>query len=142
GKKDSKDYKIYIILGDGELQEGQIWEAIMAANNFKLDNLIAIVDFNHLQISGNISEVMDIGSPGAKFESFGWNVKYIDGHNIDEIVNALDDSTKKPNGRPTAIIAETIKGKGVSYMEGKAEWHGIVPDEEELEIAIRELLGG
>ena len=140
GKMDNKNYRVYCILGDGEIEEGQIWEAAMTANKYKLDNLCVIVDNNNLQIDGTIEEVMSSYPIDEKFKSFGFQVINIDGHNIQEIIDAFDVA-KNVKGKPTCIIAKTIKGKGVSFMENKAEWHGKAPSEEEYKIAIEELGG-
>ena len=137
-KMDNKDYRVYVILGDGEIEEGQVWEAAMTANKYKLDNLCVIVDNNNLQIDGTIEEVMSSYPIDEKFKSFGFNVLNIDGNNIEEIINAFE-SAKKTKDKPTCIIAKTIKGKGVSFMENKAEWHGKAPNEEEYIQAMREL---
>ena len=135
---DNKPNKVWAFLGDGELQEGQIWEAAMSAAHFKLRNLIAVVDNNGLQIDGPNDEVMKVDPITEKFRSFGWEVLEVDGHNFEEISKiyqkALDVSNK-----PTAIIAHTIKGKGISFMENKAGWHGKAPNEEELQKALSEL---
>lgn len=140
GRLDKKDYRVYTIIGDGELQEGQIWEAAMSTAHYKLDNLTAIVDFNGLQIDGSNEEVMNVSPVDKKFESFGWNVIVIDGHDIEAIKEALDKA-KEVKGRPTAIIAKTVKGKGVSFMENKADWHGTAPNEEQKIQALNELKG-
>lgn len=140
GKMDNKNYRVYCILGDGEIEEGQIWEAAMTANKYKLDNLCVIVDNNNLQIDGTIEEVMSSYPIDEKFKSFGFQVININGHNIQEIIDAFDVA-KNVKGKPTCIIAKTIKGKGVSFMENKAEWHGKAPSEEEYKIAIEELGG-
>ena len=132
--------RVYCICGDGELQEGQIWEAAMSASHYKLDNLCVIVDNNNLQIDGNVNKVMNIYPLDEKFKSFGFEVINIDGHNIPEIIKSFEQA-KKVKGKPTAIIANTIKGKGVSYMENQAGWHGKAPNEEEYEIAMKELRG-
>ncbi len=137
-KMDNKDYRVYVILGDGEIEEGQVWEAAMTANKYKLDNLCVIVDNNNLQIDGTIEEVMSSYPIDEKFKSFGFNVLNIDGNNIEDIINAFE-SAKKTKDKPTCIIAKTIKGKGVSFMENKAEWHGKAPSEEEYNEAMREL---
>ena len=137
-KMDNKDYRVYVILGDGEIEEGQVWEAAMTANKYKLDNLCVIVDNNNLQIDGTIEEVMSSYPIDEKFKSFGFNVLNIDGNNIEEIISAFE-SAKKTKDKPTCIIAKTIKGKGVSFMENKAEWHGKAPSEEEYNEAMREL---
>ena len=130
--------RVYCILGDGEIEEGQIWEAAMTASYYKLDNLCVIVDNNNLQIDGKIEDVLNPYPIDKKFESFGFNVINIDGHNFEEILDAFDKA-KMTKGMPTAIIAKTIKGKGVSFMEDKAEWHGKAPNEEQYNIAIDEL---
>ena len=140
GKMDNKDYRVYCVLGDGEIEEGQIWEAAMTSAKYKLDNLCVIVDNNNLQIDGTIEEVMSPYPIDEKFKSFGFQVINIDGHNIQEIIDAFDVA-KNVKGKPTCIIAKTIKGKGVSFMENKAEWHGKAPSDEEYKIAMEELGG-
>lgn len=137
GKLDKRDYRVYAILGDGEIQEGQIWEAAMAAGHYKLDNLCVIVDNNNLQIDGKVSDVMNPYPIDEKFEKFGFNVINIDGHNFDEIINAFENA-KKVKDKPTAIIAKTIKGKGISFMENQAGWHGKAPNDEQYAIAMKE----
>ncbi len=132
-------YKVYAILGDGEIEEGQVWEAAMFAAAKKLDNLIAFVDFNNLQIDGTIDEVNSPKPIDKKFEAFGWNVICIDGNNFQEIEDALNKATSFNNGKPTAIVATTIKGKGVSFMENAVGWHGSAPNDEQYETAIAEL---
>ncbi len=126
------------ILGDGEIEEGQVWEAAMTANKYKLDNLCVIVDNNNLQIDGNIKDVKGLDNIEGKFRNFGFNTIVIDGHNISQIIDAFE-TAKITKGMPTAIIAKTIKGKGVSYMENEAKWHGKAPNKEEYEIAMKEL---
>ncbi len=133
--------RVYCLLGDGEIQEGQIWEAAMTASHYKIDNLCAIVDHNNLQIDGRCSDVMNIKPIEDKFIAFGWNVFTIDGHNIVEIVDAFDEA-EKIKGKPTIIIANTVKGKGVSIFEGKVQYHGVAPTQKELEIALKELKDG
>lgn len=140
GKLDNKDYRVFSILGDGELEEGQVWEAAMAASHYKLDNLTIFVDNNGLQIDGNISDVMNPAPIDKKFEAFGWNVLIIDGHNYDEIKNAIK-SAKETKGMPTVIICKTIKGKGVSFMENQAGWHGAAPNVEQCNQALNEIGG-
>ena len=137
-KLDNKNYRVYTILGDGELEEGQVWEAAMFAPHYKLDNIVAIVDFNGLQIDGDITEVMNPTPIDKKFEAFGWNVIVIDAHNYDEIKAALA-AAKTVKGKPTVIIAKSIKGKGVSFMENQASWHGSAPNEEQYNQAMSEL---
>ena len=138
GKMEGKNYRVYCILGDGEIEEGQIWEAAMTSAKYKLDNLCVIVDNNNLQIDGTIEEVMSPYPIDEKFRSFGFQIINIDGHNIREIIDALDVA-KNIKEKPVCIIAKTIKGKGISYMENKAEWHGKAPNEEQYKLALKEL---
>lgn len=137
-KLDNKDYRVYTILGDGEIEEGQVWEASMFASAKKLDNLVVIVDNNNLQIDGTVEEVNSPYPIPEKFMSFGFNTIEIDGNNLDEIESALEKA-KTVKGRPTAIIAKTVKGKGVSYMENQVNWHGVAPNEELYNVAVEEL---
>ena len=138
GKLDKKDYRVYCVMGDGEIEEGEVWEAAMTSSHYKLDNLCVIVDNNNLQIDGKINEVMSPYPIDKKFESFGFNVININGHDFNEIITALE-TAKKIKEKPTVIIAKTIKGKGISYMENEASWHGKAPNEEQYNIAIEEL---
>ncbi len=138
GKIDNKDYRVYCLLGDGEIEEGQIWEAAMSACKYKLDNLCVIIDNNDLQIDGTIDEVMSSKPIDEKFKSFGFQIIKIDGNDIDEIIKAFDVA-KTIKEKPTFIIAKTIKGKGVSFMENKVEWHGKAPSEEQYNMAIEEI---
>ena len=140
GKIDKNPGRVYVLTGDGELQEGIVWEAAMQAAHRKLDNLVAIVDLNGLQIDGKVSDVKCLCPVDEKFRSFGWNVISVDGHNFEELTTAFDEA-KKCGGVPTAIIAHTHKGKGVSFMEDNAGWHGKAPSDEELAAAIEELGG-
>lgn len=140
GKLDNKEYRVYSLLGDGELEEGQVWEAAMSAAHYKLDNLTIFVDFNGLQIDGDITKVMNPSPIDKKFEAFGWNVITIDGHNFEEILSALEKA-KNTKGMPTCIVAKTIKGKGVSFMENQAGWHGAAPSKEQCAQALSELGG-
>ena len=133
-----KDYRTYTVLGDGESEEGQVWEAAMFAAHYKLDNLVAILDLNGLQIDGPITEVMNPTPHDEKFLAFGWNVITIDAHDFDQIEAALAEA-KATKGKPTVIIAKSTKGKGVSYMENKCEWHGQAPKEEQYNIAVADL---
>lgn len=135
---DKRPARIYCVMGDGELNEGQIWEAAASAAHYKLDNLCGIVDWNKLQIDGRCEEVMNMGHLKDKWVSFGWNVLECSGHDIKEVIDALDRAEKK-KGMPTVILAHTVKGKGVSFVEHKVEWHGIAPKKEELERALKEL---
>lgn len=135
---DNNPARVYVMLGDGELQEGQIWEAAMTAAHYKLDNMTAIVDNNRLQIDGFVSEIMNIEPLAAKWLAFGWHAIEIDGHDMAEILQALDEA-EQVKGRPSVIVARTIKGKGVSIFENKAKYHGVAPSTEELEIARRDL---
>lgn len=140
GKMEQKDYHIYVMIGDGESQEGQIWEAAMAANKYKLDNMIAFTDFNRLQVDGFVDEVMPIAPYKEKWESFNWHTQEINGHNLTEIINAVE-LARKVKDKPHMIIAHTIKGKGVSFMENMAVWHGRAPNAQEYELALQELGG-
>ena len=138
GKLDGKTYRVYTMLGDGEIEEGQTWEAAMAAAKYKLDNLCAFVDVNGLQIDGKTADVMPSEPLDAKYEAFGWHVIRIDGHDFDQIRAALAEA-KTVAGRPTMILARTVKGKGVSYMEDNAGWHGKAPSQEQYDIGKAEL---
>ncbi|NLJ15922.1 MAG: transketolase [Clostridiales bacterium] len=138
GKLSNEAYKVYAILGDGELQEGQVWEAAMFAAHMQLDNLVAVVDNNNLQIDGKITEVCSPYPIDEKFEAFGWHVININAHNFDEIENAFFEA-EKVAGKPVAIIQKSIKGKGISFMEDKAAWHGTAPNEEQYNQAMAEL---
>ena len=139
-KLDKKDYRVYVMLGDGEVQEGQIWEAAMSSAHYHLNNIVAFLDYNGLQIDGTNAGVMNIHPIDEKFKSFGWNVLYIDGHDTEEISKAVDQA-KLETQRPTIIIAKTIKGKGVSFMENNGSWHGTAPKDEQVEQALAELRG-
>lgn len=138
GKLDKKDYYVYALLGDGEIQEGQVWEALMCAAHYKLDNLIAFLDYNGLQIDGKITEVMSPEPVADKFKAFGWNVIVIDAHDYKEIKEAIEEG-KKTKGKPTMIVAKSIKGKGVSFMENEAGWHGSAPNAEQRDEAVAQL---
>ena len=140
GKIDSNPGRVYVLAGDGEIQEGIVWEAAMQAAHRKLDNLVAIVDLNGLQIDGKVSDVKCVSPVDEKFKSFGWNVIVVDGHNYEELIAAFEEA-QKCEGVPTVIIAHTHKGKGVSFMEDNAGWHGKAPSDEELATAIEELGG-
>ena len=139
-KLDNDPGRIYVLLGDGEIQEGIVWEAAMSAAHYKLDNMVAILDHNGLQIDGRNEDVMTVAPVADKFEAFGWNVISIDGHDFAQILDAFRQASEC-KGRPTMIIAETVKGKGVSFMENNAGWHGKAPNDEETEQAVRELGG-
>lgn len=138
GKLDHKNYRVYVVIGDGESQEGMVWEAAMFASQYKLDNLTAFLDYNKLQINGRIDEIVDLEPVVEKWESFGWNTLEIDGHDITQIIEALDKA-KKTKGQSTMIIAHTTKGKGVSFMENKVEFHGKAPSPEQTAQALKEL---
>ena len=138
GKVDNKDYRVYTIIGDGESEEGQVWEAAMFASHYKLDNLCVILDLNGLQIDGPITEVMNPTPHDKKFEAFGFHVITIDGHNFNEIEAAFTEA-ESTKGQPTVIIAKTIKGKDVSFMENSVNWHGAAPNDEQHAQAIAEL---
>ncbi|MDO5119923.1 MAG: thiamine pyrophosphate-dependent enzyme, partial [Coriobacteriales bacterium] len=133
-------YYVYVIMGDGEIQEGQIWEAAMSASHYGLDHIIGFVDHNGLQIDGTNDEVMTVNPIGDKFAAFGWNVLSVDGHDLEAISAAIDEA-KKSVGKPTVIVCETIKGKGVSFMENAVNWHGAAPNAEQAAIALAELRG-
>ncbi|MDD5195310.1 MAG: transketolase [Candidatus Omnitrophica bacterium] len=135
---DNKDYRTYCLMGDGELQEGNIWEAAMAAAHYKVDSLCGIVDYNHFQIDGRIEEIMNLEPLANKWEAFGWHVVQCDGHNIGELLEAFAKA-KAMKLKPTVIIANTVKGKGVSFMEHVVDFHGRAPSEKEREIALKEL---
>ena len=137
-KLKGKDFRVYTALGDGEIEEGQVWEAAMFAGNRKLDNLVAVVDFNNLQIDGSLDEVNSPCPIDEKFAAFGWNVIVINGHCFDEIDEAFKKA-KELKGKPTCIVAKTVKGKGVSFMENKCDWHGSAPNAEQYEQAMKEL---
>lgn len=139
GKLDKKDYRVYVLIGDGEAEEGQIWEAAASASHYRLDNLIAMLDRNRLQIDGTTEEIYGLEPIVERWESFGWNVLEIDGHDMKQILDALDKACSFKNGKPTMIIMNTIKGKGVSFMENNLKFHGIAPNEEEYKMAMKEL---
>jgi len=133
------NFRVFVLLGDGEVQEGQIWEAAMAASHYRLDNIIAIIDYNKLQVGGFVSELMAIEPIIEKWKTFGWNTLEIDGHNMKEIVEALDTAARA-KGKPTIIVAHTVKGKGISFIENKFEWHSKCMSEEEKNQALEELV--
>ncbi len=135
---DKKEYRTHVLLGDGECEEGQVWEAAMAAPHYKLDNIVAIVDNNGLQLSGCASDIMNLEPFPEKFASFGWHTIAINGHDLNQVLGAFD-AAKKVKGKPVAIIAKTVKGKGVSFMENNVGFHGSAPNAKELEIALKEL---
>jgi len=137
---DRKDYRVYCILGDGESQEGQVWEAAMAASHYKVDNLCAVLDRNQLQIDGPTEKIMSLEPAFSKFKAFGWHVIEVNGHDFKELLRAFHEA-ETYKGKPTIIIANTIKGKGVSFMEGSLKFHGKAPSKEELELALKELGG-
>lgn len=138
GKKDKKNYRIFVVTGDGELQEGIVWESVLYAGNAHLDNLIAIVDANGLQSGGYVSDIQDLSELSEKFSAFGWNVQQVDGHSVEELKTAIE-KTKETIGSPSVIIAKTIKGKGISYMENQYQWHMKAPNDEQYAIAVNEL---
>lgn len=139
GKTAKKDYRVYCMISDGECQTGQVWEASMAAPKFHLDNLCVLLDYNKIQLSGAVKEIMDLEPLLDKWRAFNWHTAEIDGHDFLSIARALDEA-EKTKGRPTLILCQTIKGKGVSFMEGKWEWHGKAPNREEGEKAVQEIL--
>jgi transketolase len=138
GKLDKRDYKVFTLLGDGELPEGSNWEAALTASHYKLDNLCAIIDHNKLQITGPTADVCNTNPIDAKFESFGWAVRHVDGHDLDALVQAFDD-LPFVEGKPSLVLAHTVKGKGISYMENVPKWHHGVPTEQQYEVALTEL---
>jgi transketolase len=138
GKLDSRNYRVYVLLGDGECQEGQVWEAAMAGAHFKADNLVAIIDHNQLQLDDRCCNVMNLEPLPDKFRAFGWNVIEANGHDIDQLLAAFGRA-KAATSMPTAIVAHTVKGKGVSFMENNVDWHGKAPNPEETKIALKEL---
>ncbi len=138
GKMDQRDYRVYTVMGDGELAEGSVWEGVMAASHYKLDNLCAVVDRNRLQISGPTEEIMHHDDLGQRFSSFGWHVVTADGNDIPSLDRAFGEA-RQQKGQPTVVIANTIKGCGVSFMENQAGWHHRVPTDEEHQAAVREL---
>lgn len=140
GKIDKKDYRVYTLLGDGELEEGQVWEASMAAAQYKLDNLTAFIDYNGLQIDGPIQEVMSAEPISDKFRAFRWNVIEVDGHSIEQLLDAIE-TAKSTKDKPTVVVCKTVKGKGVSFMENEAGWHGTAPNVEQCQKALNELGG-
>lgn len=140
GKIDNKDYYVFVVLGDGEIEEGQVWEAAMSSAHYKLNKVIVFVDSNGLQIDGAVTDVMNVTPIKEKFDAFGWNTIEIDGHNFTEIQEAIAKA-KQSADKPTAIIAHTTKGKGVSFMENQVGWHGKAPNDEEYKIACEELSG-
>lgn len=138
GKLDKKDYRVYVVLGDGEMAEGQVWEAAMAAAHYKLDNVTAVLDYNGLQIDGTTDNVMSSDPLTDKWQAFGWHVIEVDGNDIEALLAALAEA-KEVKGKPTILIARTIKGKGVSFMENEVGWHGNAPNAEQAEQALKEL---
>ena len=139
GQLDKHRFRVYCLIGDGEIQEGQIWEALMSAPKFKLDNLTVILDYNKSQIDGYTENIMNIEPLANKLRAFNWEVYSIDGHDYDEIIEVYDQINEIKN-QPTFIIAHTVKGKGVSFMENQISWHGVAPNEEKTELAIQEIL--
>jgi transketolase len=137
GRLDRKDYRVYVLLGDGECQEGQVWEAAMAAGHHRPDNLVAMVDYNKFQLDGAIEDIMGLEPLAAKWEAMGWSVREIDGHDLDGVLEALRWAMEVPG--PACIIGHTVKGKGVSFMEHENRYHGVAPSEEELTRALHEL---
>ena len=137
-KMRKKDFKTYCIMGDGEIQEGSVWEAAMTAAHFKIDNVCAIVDYNKVQENGPTNEIKGLEPLGQKWAAFGWNVIEVDGHDIAKLVSAFE-TFKKTQGKPSVVIAHTVKGKGISFMEGKCAWHGKAPNKEQLASALAEL---
>jgi transketolase len=141
GRVNRKDYYVYVLLGDGEIEEGQVWEAAMSAAHYKLDRLIAFLDYNHLQIDGNIKDVMCPEPVADKFQAFGWDILETDGHDLAQLIAAIETAKAKLNQKPTLIIMHTTKGKGVSFMEDRFEWHGKSLNPEQVKLAMAELEG-
>jgi transketolase len=141
GRMKHQDYFVYVLMGDGEIEEGQVWEASMSAPHYKLDHLIAFLDYNHFQIDGNIKDVMCPEPVADKFKAFGWDVMEVEGHNIEQIIMTIEKAKAKLNAKPTMIIMHTTKGKGVSFMENRFEWHGKTLNAEHVKIAMAELEG-
>ena len=137
-KMNHEGYRVYCLLGDGEIEEGQVWEAAMTASKYKLDNLCVVVDSNNLQIDGTVEEVKGLDNIEGKFKNFGFNTIIVNGHDMQQLIDSFE-TAKLTKGKPTAIIAKTVKGKGISFMEGKTEWHGKAPNKEQYEQAIKEL---
>jgi len=137
-RMDELPVRVYCLMGDGETNEGQIWEAAMTASHYGLDNLCGIVDFNKLQIDGFCCDVKNMGAVNKKWESFGWNVIDVDGHDVGALTEALDDA-ERIKGQPTVLICRTVKGKGVSFIENQVQWHGMAPKKDEMERALKEL---
>lgn len=135
---DGRDSRVYVLLGDGEIQEGMVWEAFMAAAHYRLDNLVAFVDYNGLQIDGPVEQIMSPAPIASKLQAFGWIVIEVDGHDLKALMEALNQA-RTFEGRPTAIVARTVKGRGVSFMENQVGWHGTVPDRQQAEQALAEL---
>lgn len=136
---DKRDYHTFVMVGDGEIQEGQIWEAVMYAGFHKLSNLTLIVDYNRLQLDGFLKDILDPAPLADKFRAFHWHTVQLDGHDFKHIIPALQEARSGKHGKPTCIIANTIKGKGVSFMENKVEWHGVAPKKDQVEAAVKEL---
>lgn len=141
-KRDNKDYRVFVVIGDGESQEGEIWEAAQICNKYQLDNVIVFLDYNNLQLDGTCDQVMPLGDIIGKFTSFGFETYEINGNCMEEIVETLDTIRARKNGKPKFILGHTIKGKGVSYMENVCAWHGMAPNKEQYEQAMKDLGGG
>jgi transketolase len=137
-KLDGRPTRVYVVLGDGEIQEGQIWEAAMFASYHRVDNIVAIVDYNRIQLDGFVKDILDLEPLADKWRSFGWHVLDIDGHSIEALRSAYDEAANT-KGRPTCIIANTVKGKGVSFMENNPKYHGVAPTDEEMKLALQEI---
>jgi transketolase len=138
-RMDARDWHTFVMAGDGEIQEGQIWEAAMFAGFHKLQNLTVIVDFNRQQLDGFLTDILDPQPIAEKFRSFGWEAREIDGHDLEQCIDALQQARNNTGGRPTVVVAHTVKGKGVSFMEDNPEWHGVAPKKEQVEAALKEL---
>jgi len=142
GRIEKSNYKVHVIMGDGEIQEGQVWEAAMAASAYNLENLIAVVDRNNLQNDGFVDTIMPVDPVTDKFAAFGWNVMTMNGHNMAEVLSTLINARAMQNGKPTVIVSKTVKGRGVSLMENVRAWHGKAPNDEQYKIALKDIAGG
>jgi transketolase len=136
---DKRDYRTFVLVGDGEIQEGQIWEAAMYAGFHKLNNLVCLVDYNRQQLDGFLKDILDPAPVGEKFRAFGWDTMDIEGHDLQEVIVALEKARNSSVGTPTCVVAHTVKGKGVSFMENNPEWHGVAPKKDQVEAAVKEL---
>ena len=142
GRLDGRDFKVHVVMGDGEIQEGQVWEAAMAAAGYSLQNLIAVVDRNNLQNDGHVDDLMPVEPVTDKFTAFGWNALTMNGHDMADVLSTLEKARALQNGRPTVVVSRSVKGRGVSFMEDVRGWHGKAPNDEQLAIALKDIAGG